>query len=154
MKRLYILYVFMTLWATSHAQIRGVIVDIESGLPIRDVKVYTNNNKVVTSNWLGEFSIYSQFQSATLSHGKYMALTLKSEEMSDTIYMLPKMRTLDEVVVWGKRPFMSQSPKKMTEDAALYSQGGGMSFDLFSLFKKSPMNRSQRKKHDEIIKNY
>ncbi len=155
MKRLLCICILVLLLTVASAQTHGVIADIETGLPIRDVKIYTNTNKVATTNWLGDFTIYTNFQSATISHGKYMAITLKKEEMTDTIYMLPKMHTLEEVVVWGKRPHMSQSTKKMTEDAKLYSPGGGlMSFDFFSLFKKSPMNRKQRKKHEDIIKNY
>jgi len=154
MKRAFLIFALMDLWVSVYAQTHGVIADIETGLPIRDVKIYTNKNKVVTTNWLGEFNIYANFQSVTISHGKYMSITMKSEEMTDTIYMLPKLHTLDEIIVWGKHPFMSQSTKKMIEDAKLYSPGSGMSFDFFSLFKKSPMNRKQRRKHDEIIKTY
>lgn len=154
MKKAFIIFALIGLWLSANAQTHGVIADIETGLPIRDVKIYTNNNKVVMTNWLGEFNIYSNFQSVTVSHGKFMPITLKRDEMTDTIYMLPKLHTLDEIIVWGKRPFLSQSTKKMTEDAKLYAPCGGMSFDFFSLFKKSPMNRKQRRKHDEVIKTY
>lgn len=136
------------------AQKHGTIINVEDGLPIRDVKIYTNTNKTATTNWLGEYNIYTDFKSATISHGKYMSITLKKEEMRDTIYLLPKMYTLDEVIVWGKRPYFTQS-KQIARDASMYAPpGAGKGFDFFSLFKKKPMNKKQRKRHDEIIRSY
>lgn len=154
MKRVFLIFILIDLWMQAYAQTHGVIANIETGLPIKDVKIYTNTNKVVTTGWMGDFYIYSDFQSITISHGKFMPITMKREEMTDTIYMLPKLYTLDEVVVWGKRPFISpQITKRIAEDAKLCAPGG-FSFDFFSIFKRNPMNKKQRQKHDEIIKTY
>lgn len=125
------------------------------GVPIRDVKIYTNTNSVATTNWKGEFSIDKYFTSVTITHKDYVSLTLNLYEMTDTIELLPKFETLDEVIVYGKRK-MSFDWKKATQDAKDYYTPpvGGFSFDLSSLFRRQGLNSKEKAKHDEIIKNY
>lgn len=138
------------------AQRKGVIVNMTDGVPIRDVKIYTNTNTVAKTNWRGEYSIDKYFTSVTITHKDYLSLTLNLYEMRDTIELIPKFHTLDEVVVYGERP-MSFDPKNITKDARNYYTpplNGGFSFDLFSLFKKRGLTSKQKEKHDEIIKTY
>ena len=59
MKRLLCICILVLLLTVASAQTHGVIADIETGLPIRDVKIYTNTNKVAITNWLGDFTIYA-----------------------------------------------------------------------------------------------
>lgn len=153
---------FMLVVSVFHAfaQKKGVIVSMADGIPIRDVKIFTNTNKVATTNWRGEYTIKSYFTSVTITHSDYVSLTLNLYEMGDTIELLPKFHSLDEVVVYGKHP-MSFDAKKATRDARDYytpNMGGGaglmFNFDFFSLFTKHGLNSKQKKKHDEIIKTY
>ena len=75
--------------------------------------------------------------------------------MNDTIRLLPRLTTLGEVVVWGKRPFVRDKIKSWTKDAKDYgTHPSGISFNLFDLFRKKPLNKKEREKHDYIIKNY
>lgn len=142
---------------TMYGQTKGVILNMETGIPIKDVQIYTNTNVRTTTNYLGQFRIpyQYQFQSLTITHEKFVPVTFNQDELSDTIYLMPKFNTLSEVVVWGKRR-MTFNSKKIAQDARnWYTPSSGVSFDFFSLFqKKQGLNRKQREKHDEIIKNY
>lgn len=138
----------------STAQRKAVVVNIENGIPIRDVEVNTNTNERVKTNWLGEFFLPFNATSFTLTHGKFLNMTLDVDEMPDTIALLPRLTTLSEVIVWGKRP-IAFNPKKVAEDAKdYYTPSSGFSFDLFSIFQRPKMNSRQRKRHKEIIKTY
>lgn len=138
------------------AQKKGVIINMETGDPVRDVKIYTNTNKTATTDWRGQFSIKDYFTSVTITHPNYLSLTLNLYEMTDTIEILPRFNTLEEVVVYGKRP-MTFDVQKATRDARDYytPKVGGFSFDFFSLFhKRGGLSSKEREKHDEIIKTY
>ena len=151
----FIIIITIYLSQSVKAQVRGVIISIDDGLPVRDVNIFTDNGKKYTTNWMGEFYIYTDFKSATISHGKYLSITLTKEEMNDTIRLLPRLTTLGEVVVWGKRPFVRDKIKSWTKDAKDYgTHPSGISFNLFDLFRKKTMNKKEREKHDYIIKNY
>lgn len=83
-----------------------VVADLESRVPIRDVLVYTDDHQQVKSHWDGTFSLNEGFVRINFSHPKYLErYVLKTELKSDTIYLLPSMNTLDEVVIYGHRRF-------------------------------------------------
>ncbi len=156
MKRiLFFLSVFL-FCATSHAQWSGVIVNMETGIPIRDVHIFTNYNKMVTTDYRGQYTLPEPFTSVTITHGKFLQLTLKREELRDTIALLPSANSIGEVVVWGEMPRIGVKEKEVAEDAKYYyNPPSGFSFDFFELFRrKNHMNRQQRKKHEEIIETY
>lgn len=147
---------FLGITIVTMAQKRGVIVNMADGVPVRDVKIYTNRNAVVTTNWRGEFVLDKPCTSVTITHPNYLSLTLNLYEMTDTIELIPKYHSLDEVVIYGRRKMMFDV-KDATKDARDYytpKMSGGFSFDLFSLFKRRGLSKEQRKKHDQIIQNY
>lgn len=104
MKRLLLgLLLVVTLSASAQT---FVVTDLDSRIPIRDVKVYTDDNQRATSNWDGTFSLKEGFSRINLSHPKYLSrYVLTTELKGDTIYLLPSMNTLDEVVIIGHRRF-------------------------------------------------
>lgn len=156
MKALLLSLLLLSVTAVADAQKKGVIVNMTDGVPIRDAKIYTNTNTVATTNWRGEYSIDKYFTSVTITHKDYLSLTLNLYEMSDTIELLPKFHSLDEVVIYGERP-KGFDASKIAEDAKNYytpPMNGGFSFDLFSLFKRGGLNSKEKEKHDEIIKTY
>jgi hypothetical protein len=154
MTKLYITILLIWMPLMVLAQRKAVVVNIENGVPVRDVEINTNTNERVKTNWMGEFFLPFKATSFTLTHGKFLAMTIDVDEMPDTIALLPRLTTLGEVIVWGKRP-MTFNPKKATEDAKnYYTPSSGVSFDFFSLFQKPKMNSRQRKKHKEIIDTY
>jgi len=145
------------LWsATSYAQWSGVIVNMETGVPIRDVHIFTNYNKMVTTDYRGRYTLEEPFTSVTITHGKFLQLSLKREELRDTIALLPSANSIGEVVIWGEMPRIGVKEKEISEDAKYYyTPPSGFSFDFFELFRrKSRMNKQQRKKHEEIIESY
>ena len=154
MTRTILIILLSALTLCSAAQRKAVVVNIENGIPVRDVEVNTNTNEKVKTNWLGEFFLPFSATSFTLTHGKFLTMTLDVEEMPDTIALLPRLTTLSEVIVWGKRP-MTFNTGKIAEDAKnYYTPSSGISFDFFNIFQKPKMNSRQRKRHEEIIKTY
>ena len=141
---------------TGHAQWSGVIVNMETGVPVKDVHIFTNANKMYTTDYRGRYTLEEPFSSVTITHGKFLQLTLKREEMTDTIALLPNVNTIGEVIVWGEMPRIGIKTKEIGEDAKYYyTPSSGFSFDFFSLFRKRyHMNSEQRRRHDEIIENY
>ena len=92
-----------TMLAQQHvfAQGRCVIVDKETGTPIRDVKAYTDKEEEFTTDYRGVLVIDKPFDSATLAHPKFLSRKVDKTELKDTVWLLPKAIRLDEVVVWG-----------------------------------------------------
>ena len=145
------------LWsATSYAQWSGVIVNMETGVPIRDVHIFTNYNKMVTTDYRGQYTLEEPFTSVTITHGKFLQLSLKREELRDTIALLPSANSIGEVVIWGEMPRIGLKEKEVAEDAKYYyTPPSGFTFDFFELFRrKSRMSKQQRRKHEEIIESY
>lgn len=83
-----------------------VVTDLDTRVPIRDVRVNTDDNQRTASNWDGTFTLKEGFSRINLSHPKYLSrYVLTSELKGDTIYLLPSMNTLDEVVIIGHNRF-------------------------------------------------
>lgn len=154
MRRKSFVFLLITIPMTLMAQRKAVVVSIESGVPIRDVEIRTNTGEVVKTNWMGEFFMPFKATSFTLTHGKYLTQTMDIEELTDTIALLPRLHTLSEVIVWGKRP-MTFNAKKATEDAKdYYTPTSGFSFDFFNIFTKPKMSKRQKERHEQIIQGY
>ena len=103
-----------------------VVADMESRAPIRDVLIHTDDNQDTRSNWDGTFSLHEGFGKINLSHLNYeKRYILKSELKGDTIWLMPNMNALREVVIYGERRFdnrmaeMRKSTKDQTVDAQL-----------------------------------
>ena len=77
-------------WMMASAQPRCVVIDKETGTPLRDVKVYTDKGTQTISDYQGRIYLDTVFHSATLSHVSYLSRVVKAEEMSDTLWMIPK----------------------------------------------------------------
>lgn len=144
-----------------NAQIGGVVIDMETRKPLRDVKVYMNTQKSTVTNWAGRFDTDGNFGSATFTHGNYVPRVMKREEMRDTIYLLPKMNELAEVIVYGKKPGPKFNYSGMTKtDAQLANyQGGG--FNILGLaamavdaLVKDKHKMTKQQKVKKILDNY
>lgn len=139
------------------AQVRGVIADMETGTPVRGVKIYTNTKYIAQTDWAGRFRLDRPYSSVTIVHGKYVSLTLSKEEMRDTIRLLPRLNQLQEVVVWGKRPKphpQAIDKAKLQEIMRDYTpHPSGFSFNFFSLFSRK-RSKIDDPKNREILDNY
>ena len=114
-----------------------VVIDLETGLPLRDVKFFTNTGEMRQTDYRGRFVLPdSTFQSATLTHGKYLNRVLERYEITDTLEMLPSASSLGDVVVWGKdRRLILSMVASATENLAAYAPPKAMvNFDFFKLF--------------------
>ena len=49
----FIIIITIYLSQSVKAQVRGVIISIDDGLPVRDVNIFTDNGKKYTTNWMG-----------------------------------------------------------------------------------------------------
>lgn len=124
MRRLLILSLLAT---SASAEVQQyVVADMESRAPIRDVLIHTDDNQDTRSNWDGTFSLHEGFGKINLSHLNYeKRYILKSELKGDTIWLMPNMNALREVVIYGERRFdnrmaeMRKSTKEQTVDAQL-----------------------------------
>ena len=124
MRRLLILSLLAT---SASAEVQQyVVADMESRAPIRDVLIHTDDNQDTRSDWDGTFSLHEGFGKINLSHLNYeKRYILKSELKGDTIWLMPNMNALREVVIYGERRFdnrmaeMRKSTKDQTVDAQL-----------------------------------
>lgn len=154
----YLLLILLSVGAFIHskAQRKGVILNMETGIPLRDVKIYTNNGQVIKTDYTGTYHIPQPFKSATIVKPSFVSLTMNVYEMADTIELLPRMNTLSEVVVWGNRRRTTLNVQRaMRDNKNYYTPKAGFNLDFFSIFKSSKgLNKKERKKHNEIIQTY
>ena len=101
-----------------------LVADMESRVPIRDVQIHTDDNQNTRTIGDGTFSLKKGFGRISFSHPLYeKRYVLTSELKGDTIFLLPKMNTLREVVIYGERRFdkrmvemMKPSPQQVERD--------------------------------------
>ena len=138
-----------------------VVADMESRVPIRDVYIHTNDNQNTQSKWDGTFSLNEGFSRINFSHLNYeKRYVLKPELKGDTIFLMPRMNALREVVVYGERRFdnrMAQMMKTRADQnldaqlARIKIPAGfnplGFALWMYDLtFRKSVEERARRKK--------
>lgn len=143
-----------------------VVINIETGVPIRDILVYTNDNQKTQSIWDGTFSLCNSFKSMTLTHPAYeKRVVYKDKIKNDTIFMLPNSYALDEVIIYGhsnsmNRKFDFSKPKHDIKMMQQIQQGVnvGALLGLVSheLWGKKIQHRQnlKRQKRKALIENY
>lgn len=137
------------------AQARCVVIDKETGVPVRNVKAYTDRGDVFTSDYQGNLVIDSVFQSAALKHGSYLERRVDCKEVTDTLWLLPQAIKLEEVVVWGeaRKGVFSWMGIAMEQAAASATPPpAGVSFDFFEMFRKKPLSKKARKKNQQVLR--
>ena len=138
-----------------------VVADMESRVPIRDVLIHTNDNQDTKTKWDGTFSLKEGFDRIMFSHLNYeKRYVLKSELKGDTIWLMPNMHALREVVIYGERRFDNRMAQMMATrpdqnlDAQLarikipagFNPLGFVKFVYDKTFRKSVEARKRRKK--------
>ena len=154
------LLLLLLVWAPvsdACAQAHCVIVDKETGTPIRDVKVKTDKGQVLVTDYQGRVRVEEPFESATISHVSYLQRRVNRQELRDTLWLLPKENRLSEVVVVGKDPqnMIDNVVMSAIADAPMYAPPRALAeFDFFKMFEKKPLNRKARKKNKQILKDW
>lgn len=88
------------------AQHQMVVVNVESKVPIRDVRVCTDNGQELRTSWNGSFVMPDSCRRIDFLHSDFeRRYVLKSELQGDTIFLIPNTNALHEVVIYGERRF-------------------------------------------------
>ena len=97
------LIIWLMLWGSEvFAQRKLVVASLESKAPQRDIKVRVDNGDEIVTPWNGEIEVPDSFKRITLSHPKFQhRYVLHDELKNDTIYLIPTLHAIDEVVVYG-----------------------------------------------------
>lgn len=155
----YILLLLLVVAAvTCRAQLSAVVFDIETRRCVPGVTVYINPSGKTMTDSYGRFAVSGDCNGITLSHGSFEPLALDKSAVRDTIWLLPKMRRLDEVVIYGKKPKPGFDIKAATQRAAAgagFMGGSGANIDFFSIFNpKARKHAKRRKKIKEMLDKY
>lgn len=155
----YILLLLLVVAAvTCRAQLSAVVFDIEMRRCVPGVTVYINPSGKTMTDSYGRFAVSGGCNGITLSHGSFEALSLDKSSVRDTIWLLPKMRRLDEVVIYGKKPKPGFDIKAAIQRAAAGAGvrgGSGANFDFFSIFNpKARKHAKRRKEIKEMLDKY
>lgn len=145
---------------------KGIVADIITKTPQRDVQVILNTNKTVTTAWDGTFSTNdTTFSSATVVGRGYLARNIRREEFADTIFLIPTKGLLNEVVVTGRKHNTITFNPINNLDAQLMAAGQNLSFNPLGLLfyvidklgvipDKESKSRRKKEKRKAIINNY
>lgn len=140
-----------------YAQFTAVVLDLETRRQIAGVSVHINPRGLVKTDARGRFAIDGPFNSVTIGRQGYESLALDSVELSDTIWLLPNGRSLDEVVIIGHRPKrnFNLGPKRKAWEQKSTKTGVLKELNFFDLFRfKENKHRKRRKKIKEVLDNY
>ena len=150
------LLLFNVLVLYAKAQDTIVVVDKETGTPIRDVNLTTDKGGLRQSNYRGQIAVEGDFKSATLSHASYLTRVVERAELKDTLWLLPRENRLSEVVVWGKnKQGINAIVASAVADLSAYAPPqNGVSFDFAELIRKKPLSRKARKKNKELLRDW
>lgn len=85
------------------AQRRIMVYDPELNKPMRDVLVWTDNQKPDTTNILGNVWIPEKFDTLVINKSGYVALRIPYKWVEDTIPMIRDYNHIGEVVVYANR---------------------------------------------------
>ena len=100
--------IYMLLICTNaNSQRRIVIINMETGVPVRGVIVQYGATACDTTIWDGSLLIDTladdcRSREITLRRSGYMTRTMTFEELTDTIDLLPSFNALTEVIVYGQ----------------------------------------------------
>ena len=98
-----VLFSLLCLFSVSvYAQKKVVIYDLETRVPIRQVRVRVDKSRTYTTPYTGQLVLPEKFDTITVSHPKYLTHSMGFKEVGDSIGLIPRTRTLGEVEVVGE----------------------------------------------------
>lgn len=142
------------------AQHRYVVVDMETGVPQREVRVRWNRGQETHSIWDGSFTADSVRDSLEIFKPGYMTRIMKPEELTDTIGILPTFNKLSEVVIYGiNRPRKfgwTMKPLTKEEIASMNSKRPGINVNIMGSIEKllTHKKRKRQKRVKESLADY
>jgi len=143
------------------AQRQLIVVNAESKVPIRDVIVNASDGREIRTPWNGVFEWPDSVRRLDFRHPDFeRRYVLRPEIQGDTIFLIPNIHALREVVILGERRFdkrmssmLRTTPEqKLNDQLARISIPSGFSPLAFALlvydvaFRKSVEEHARRKK--------
>lgn len=139
------------------AQVEAVVFDIETKRPIEGATVYVNPGGSVKTDVHGRFAVEGECNSITVACQGYESLSMAKENVPDTLWMLPDGHSLDELVVYGRKPKLGFDMDKVSgkKEKRLENKSGIGGLDFFHAvqFKKRKQAK-RRKKIKEMLDDY
>ena len=105
MKRILLIISFSVCDIFIYAQLKAVVANIETYIPVRDAVIYSTCGIDTITSWDGSFCLKDSFRQFSISHPHYITRIINVGEFhdGDTILLIPKEGYLTEVEVWGRR---------------------------------------------------
>lgn len=119
-----------------------VVADMETRVPIRDVRVITNTGYRDTTNYRGVCYLPAKFDTVIVYKANYLSEKLAFKEVKDSTYLLAKNHQLKEVTVWGHDRQKELDDNVRAWGAAAAAQGdaeaqkGLFSFDVANMLDR------------------
>lgn len=153
--RLFLISVLALLRTECEAQVTAVVYDIETHMPVPDAKVFINPKGTTTTDRYGRFFIQGNCHSITITHVAFEMRVLARSEVHDTIFVLPKMNVVDDVVIIGHKPKYGIDFTGTARSAAASTpRQSSLSFDFFSIFTKKKKSAKEREKFNKLMRDY
>lgn len=130
------------------------VMDMEIYQPIAGAVVYTETGKRYVTDSRGRVCISQTFSSITVSHKGHFPLTLNSAQVGDTIRLLPRDVTLNEVVITAKAPTASQQIFQSVRENTIHYGNPPSGHDFLKVFQRNKVRRKIREKARKAIENY
>ena len=153
----------LTIVCHASAQRKDIVIDASTKQPLRNVFVRCDNDSTIKTPWDGTFQLPEKFQTVAFYHPNFEKRVLNHKELTDTVFMLPSARMLNEVVVYGKRGKIRDFTRMTTIDKQLLGIKPTNGFDILGLLKliTNPIQRSiehkkevKKQKRKQILDNY
>ena len=117
-------YILLLLPSVVLARRQMVVVNVESKVPVRDVRISTDGGQEIRTSWDGLFALPDSFRRLDFHHPDFeRRYVLSSELKGDTIFLIPNVNALREVVIYGERRFdkrmaqmLKPSPQQLERD--------------------------------------
>lgn len=143
----------------SVAQTDGVVADMSSHKPLRDVIIITDRGTRVTTDYRGHFSLGGSYGGASIMRKGYMKRNMTAAEMRrDTIFLIPDINTLQGVEIVAPSDGRTALKKSIESDIKALPKApkGGLTFDFGSLFDRSKrrVSKKERARQKQILDNY
>ena len=129
------------------------VVDVETLMPVAGANVVTKESTAQTDS-MGCITVSDSCRTLVFSHVNYESRMLNLEEVKDTVFLISKLLSLKEVVVFGQdkrgdkiKDLKSQLGLSKT-DAQLIAASSNQGMNLFGLIGKLIPNKWRKSKKE------
>jgi hypothetical protein len=163
MQRLFLACFMAAMCLAVQGQRRLVVVDLETRVPIRGVNVASSAHRTDTTDWQGIITVPDSCRTLAFSHVNYESRILNVSEVRDTVFLITKLMSLHEVVVYGKgkdEDKLKELRKRLRIDrteaqlAAADPSRGGNLLSLIGMLFKHHHKETRKERFKRILEEY